>query len=78
MAAAAAVTAYMVKVEGSMLVEAANMPAVAHRKSSRLWATAGRQRAATALRHSGWGAGMGPEWVTWVVWMWEDVRRKKC
>lgn len=47
-AAAAAVIAYMLKVEGSRAVEAANRPAAEHRKSRRQRATAGRQRAATA------------------------------
>lgn len=49
MPAAAAVRAYMVKLEGSMLVEAANMPLVMHRKSRKQCASAGRYRRATAL-----------------------------
>ena len=40
-AAAAAVSAYMVKEEGSTLVEAANMPLATVRKKSRQWARAG-------------------------------------
>lgn len=52
-AAAAAVRAYMLKVEGSMAVEAANRPLLTQRKRSREWATAGRHRRATALRTRG-------------------------
>jgi hypothetical protein len=42
MAAAAAVSVYIVRLEGSTLVEAANMPLATHRKSRRQWARAGR------------------------------------
>jgi hypothetical protein len=58
MPAAAAVSAYMVKVEGSMLVLAANMPGEMQRKSRKACETAGRYRRATALRSEGTGEGM--------------------
>ena len=47
--AAAAVTAYMVKEDGSMPVEAINMPLLTVRKSRKARATAGEQRRRTAL-----------------------------